>query len=211
MKRTFLLMGCLAILSTVSNAQNIKADKEAVAKAQFEKAVAAMNAKEFVIIVDSYEASNRTSKANPDLSNFKSYEAKESSDGTSKTNTDGSNSKSEDSNVPGDRTIKTNTDVANFLSFEKEFVILQGIPAGNQYTNKVNVSDFKQETDKKGNVRIKMQVKGFYITAKIEISLKKGGNYADVIVSPTKGDTKRFSGEIVPKSESKYFKRPGEV
>jgi len=167
MKRTFLLMGCLVILSIASLAQNKKADKEAAAKAQFEKAVAAIEAKEFVIIVDSYEASNRT--------------------------------------------IETNTDVANFISYEKEFVFLQGIPAGNQYTNKVNVSDFKQETDKKGNIRLNMQVKGFYVTAKIEIFLKKGGNYADVIVSPTKGETKRFSGEIIPKSESKYFKRPGEV
>jgi hypothetical protein len=157
----------MTILSTVSLAQNKKADKEAAEKAQFEKAVAALDAKDFVIIVDSYEAS--------------------------------------------DRTIQTNTDVANFMSYEKEFVVLQGIPAGNQYTNKVNVLDFKQETDKKGNIRLNMQVKGFYITAKIEIFMKKGGNYADVIVSPNKGGTKRFSGEVIPRSESKYFKRPGEV
>jgi hypothetical protein len=167
MKRKIVLMGFMAILSIASLAQNKKADKEAAAKAQFEKAVAALGAKEFVIIVDTYEAS--------------------------------------------DRTIQTNTDVANFISYEKEFVFLQGIPAGNQYTNKVNVSDFIQETDKKGNIRMNMQVKGFYVTAKIEIYMKKGGNYADVIVSPTKGTTKRFSGEIIPKSESKYFKRPGEV
>lgn len=166
MKRTFLLMGCLVILSIASLAQNKKADKEAAAKAQFEKAVAAIEAKDFVIIVDTYDGSSG---------------------------------------------IETNTDVTNFLSYEKEFVFLQGIPAGNQYTNKLNVSDFKQETDKKGNIRLNMQVKGFYVTAKIEIYLKKGGNYADVIISPNKSGTKRFSGEIVPKSESKYFKRPGEV
>jgi len=165
MKRKLLLMGFMAILSIACLAQNKKADKEAAAKAQYEKAIAAIEAKDFVIIVDTY----------------------------------------------GTGPIETNTDVAHFLSYEKEFVILQGIPAGNQYTNKVNVSDFKQETDKKGNVRVNMQVKGFYITAKIEIFLKKGGNYADVIISPNKGGSKRFSGEIIPRSESKYFKRPGEV
>ncbi len=167
MKSIFLFIGLVAFFSTASMAQNKKAEKEAAAKAQFDKAVAAVEAKDFVILVDSYEAS--------------------------------------------DRTIQTNTDVANFISYEKDFVILQGIPAGNQYTNKVNVSDYVQDTDKKGNLKMVMQVKGFYVTAKIEIYLKKGGNYADVIVSLTKGGTKRFSGEIVPRAESKYFKRPGEV
>lgn len=165
MKRTFLLMGCLAILSIACLAQNKKADKEVAAKAQFEKAVAAIEAKEFVIIVDTY----------------------------------------------GTGSIETNTDVANFLSYEKGFVFLQGYPSTNSYTNKLEVSEYKQETDKKGNLNISMLVKGFYITAKIEVFLKKGGNYADVIISPNKSGTRRFSGEIVPKSESKYFKRPGEV
>jgi hypothetical protein len=70
------------------------------------------------------------------------------------------------------------------------------------------VSDYSQVTDKKGNVRISMQVTGFYIRAKIEISLKKkAGNYADVIITPTKGSTKRFSGYVVPTAKSEYFKR----
>ena len=167
MKKLLLLIGIIGLLSSVSLAQNKKAEKEAAAKAQFDKAVAAIEAKNFVIIVDTYEGS--------------------------------------------DRTIQTNTDVTNFLSYEKESIFLQGIPAGNQYTNKLVVSEYMQETDKKGNISINMQVKGFYILAKVEIFMKKGGNYADVVINATKGKSMRFYGEIIPKVESKYFKRPGEV
>ena len=155
----------MGFIAPMSMAQNKKAEKEAAAKAQFDKAVAAIESKDFVIIVDTY----------------------------------------------GTGTIETNTDMANFLSYEKDFVFLQGYPAANSYTNKLEVSEYKQEADKKGNLNISMQVKGFYINARIEIFLKKGGNYADVIVSHRKEGSRRFSGEVVPKSQSKYFKRPGEV
>jgi hypothetical protein len=167
MKKLFVLLGIIGLFTNISPAQNKKAEKEAAAKAQFEKAVAAIEVKDFVIIVDTYDGSGGT--------------------------------------------IETNTDVANFLSYEKEFVFLQGLTAGNQYTNKMVVSEYKQETDKKGNMIITMQLKGFYITAKIEIFMKKGGNYADVVINATKGKSLRFSGELIPRSESKYFKRPGEV
>lgn len=215
MKKLFLFTGIICLAFTVSFAQNKKADKEATAKVQFEKALAAIEAKDFVIIVDAYES--------------------------------------------GSGTIETNSDDANFLSYEKEFVFMQGmIVAGNDYTNRVSVTDYKQTTDKRGNIRIEMQCKGSFVTAKIEISLKKGGNYADVIVTPTsgtisqkKGETvsqskgeiltsrgsetalplageafsssqreafssrnggvRQFSGEIVPKAESKYFKRSGVI
>lgn len=112
-----------------------------------------------------------------------------------------------------DGVFNDNTDNATFLAFEKENIILQGaIIAGNNNTNKLAVSDFEQTTDKKGNVRISCQAKGLLINAKVEISLKKtAGNLADVIITPTKGDVKRFSGEVVPKAQSKYFRRPGEM
>jgi Domain of unknown function (DUF4251) len=165
MKRIFILIAIMGFIAPMSMAQNKKAEKEAAAKAQFDKAVAAIESKDFVIIVDTY----------------------------------------------GTGTIETNTDMANFLSYEKDFVFLQGYPAANSYTNKLEVSEYKQEADKKGNLNISMQVKGFYINARIEIFLKKGGNYADVIVSHRKEGSRRFSGEVVPKSQSKYFKRPGEV
>ena len=115
MKKLFLLIGILSVTLTVSLAQNKKAEKEVAAKAQFEKAVAAIEAKDFVIIVDTYES--------------------------------------------GSGTIETNTDDANFVSYEKDFVFLQGaIVAGNSYTNRVTISDYKQVADKKENIRIEMQV-----------------------------------------------------
>jgi len=168
MKRLFLSILFICVVLTISYAQNKKAEKEAAAQAQFEKAVAAVEAKDFVIVVDTYESS--------------------------------------------DGTIGTNTDEANFLSYEREFVFLQGmIVASNSYTNKVTVNEYKQTADKKGNIKIEMQVIGAAITAKIEIFIRKGGNYADVIVIPTKGNTRRFSGEIIPRAQATYYKRPNVV
>jgi len=151
----------LALFSAVAQ----KADKDSIALIKFEKALADIEAKDFVIIVESY--------------------AKE------------------------DGSFETNTDNSQFISYEKEFMFLQGlILAENVHTNKLTVSDYSLETDKKGNVRISMQVTGFYIRAKVEISLKKkAGNYADVIITPTKGSTKRFSGYVIPTDKSEYFKR----
>jgi hypothetical protein len=108
---------------------------------------------------------------------------------------------------------ETNTDVAVFFSYEKDFAYLQGaILTGNTNTNKLEVSDFNQVADKKGNVKVSMQAKGFFINARIEISLKKtGGSLADVIITPTKGEVKLYTGEVVPRAQSKYFKRPGEI
>lgn len=168
MKHLFLIAGIILLSITGSLAQDKKAEKEAAAKAQFDKAIAAIDAKDCVIIVDTYEAK--------------------------------------------DGTIETNTDVANFLSYEGESIFLQGaIVAGNNATNKLSISDFSKTADKKGNVKVEMQCKGSLITAKIEISIKKSGNYADVIITPTKGDAKRFSGEVISRPESKYFKRPGVI
>jgi hypothetical protein len=162
MKRV-LLSVCFISLALFASAQ--KADKDSIALVKFERAIADIEAKDFVIIVDSY--------------------AKE------------------------DGSFETNTDNAQFISYEKEFMFLQGmILADNAQTNKLTVSDYIMETDKKGNVRISMQVSGFYIRAKVEISLKKkAGNYADVIITPTKGSNKRFSGYVVPTARSEYFKR----
>lgn len=166
MKKLFLFALILGLASTLSFAQDKKAEKEAAAKAQFEKAAAAIEAKDFVIIVDTYETSTGT--------------------------------------------IETNTDVAKFISYEGGFIFLQGIAVGAN-PHKLTVSDYKQVVDKKGNLRIEMQCKGSLVTAKIEIFMKKSGNYADVITTPTKGETSRFSGEVIPRTESKYFKRPGVV
>lgn len=156
----------LALVSAFG--QNKKAEKDSLALVQFQKAVAAIEAKDFVIIVDTYDT--------------------------------------------GGGVYETNTDYANFFSYEKDLAYLQGqIIADNSNTNKLTVYDYSQEADKKGNIKINMQVRGSIIRAQIQISLRKGGDVAEVIITPTKGSVKRFSGEVVPRSESKYFKRSGGV
>ena len=74
MKRLFFFIGLVCFSLTVSFAQNKKADQEAVAKAKFEKAIAAIEAKDFVIIVDTWESPRGTIETNTDNSNFLSYE-----------------------------------------------------------------------------------------------------------------------------------------
>lgn len=58
MKRLLLSIAFICIAFTGSYAQNKKADKEAAAQVQFEKAAAAIEVKDFVIVVDTYEASD---------------------------------------------------------------------------------------------------------------------------------------------------------
>ena len=168
MKRILLLLFFIGTTFLSSYGQNKKAEKDSIAVVKFEKALAAVEAKDFVIIVEYYKTEAGS--------------------------------------------IENNTDAANFLSYEKEFIFLQGqIVAENGYRNKLTVSEYSKSADKKGNIQITMQARSLLITAKIEILLKKGGNYADVIITPTKGSVKRFSGEVVPTAESKYFKRAGEM
>jgi len=168
MKRIFLSLVLIATAFLSSYAQDKKAEKDSIALVKFQKALSAIEAKDFVIIVEYYKTEAGS--------------------------------------------FENNTDAANFLSYEKEFIYLQGqIVAENGYRNKLTVSDYSQTADKKGNIQISMQARSLLITAKIEILLKKGGNYADVIITPTKGSVKRFSGEVVSTAESKYFKRAGEM
>lgn len=168
MKRLLVLALLITAVVTAGFAQNAKANKEAAAQAQFEKAKASIEAKDFVIIPDSYESSNGT--------------------------------------------LENNSDDSNFFSYEGEFVFLQGaIICGNSYTNKATVTTINQKLDKKGNFILEMQISGSQIQAKVEIMMMKGGNYAEVIVTPTKGIVRRFSGEVTLKSESKYYKRPNVV
>ncbi|MDP3453357.1 MAG: DUF4251 domain-containing protein [Bacteroidales bacterium] len=168
MKRIIVTVLILVISLSFATAQNKKAEREAAGLALFEKAKAAIEAKDFVIVPDSYEKS--------------------------------------------DGTPETNNDEANFLMYEGDFVYLQGmIICSNSFTNRTTVSSINQKIDKRGNLSVEMQVSGSAITARIEIQMRKGSNYADVIVTPTKGNARKFSGEIVPKAQAKYYKRPNEV
>jgi hypothetical protein len=105
-------------------------------------------------------------------------------------------------------TQKINRDPASFLSYETDFVFVQGYAAHNLYASKLTVYNYSQTTDKDGNVTIAMRVRGFYIDERIEISLKKGDNNAEVNVIPGNGRYFYYSGELMPRSESDYFKRP---
>ncbi len=174
-KKILLPIGITVILSVVSLGQDKRVEKQAAAKAKmeaeivakqakFEKALVAIEAKDFVIFVDMV--------------------------GT---------------------TYKINRDLTNFLSCEKDFVFIQGIIASNQFTNKVKVSDYNKTIDKKGNIYISMQVRGFYMASKVEIFVRKGDNNAEVIMTPGQTGSTRFSGELLPREESGYFKRPNEV
>ncbi|MEZ5018900.1 MAG: hypothetical protein R2756_02040 [Bacteroidales bacterium] len=67
-----------------------------------------------------------------------------------------------------------NIDNANFMQFENDHIIMQGtIITENSYTNKLEVSDYEQTTDKKGNIRITYQAMGRMINAKVTMTLKK--------------------------------------
>src|SRR5690606_11765727 len=151
MKKVLLAVCFISAVLFTANGQDKKAEREAAALAAFEKTLATVESKDFVIIVGTYQTGG---------------------------------------------IFSDNTDNANFLAFEKDHIILQGaIIADNNNTNKLTVSEFNQTTDKKGNVRITCQAKGLLINARVEISLKKNaGNVADVIITPTKGEVKRFNG-----------------
>lgn len=165
MKRVLTSLLLIATLIISASAQNKKAERDSLALVKFEKALAAINDKDYVIVAETY----------------------------------------------GSEYLPI-SDNSVFLSYEKEFIFLQGqVVAGNEHTNKLTISEFVQTTDNKGNVKSTMQVRGNLITAKIEISLRKGGGKADVIITPTRGDSRKFTGEVVPRLESKYFKRTGGI
>ncbi len=112
-----------------------------------------------------------------------------------------------DSYEKSDGTIETNTDDSHFLAYEgAQSLFLQGsIVCNNAYTNKTTVNSFEQKVDKKGNITVIMQVSGSQINARIEISVRKGTNYAEVILTPSGKNPKIFSGEVVPRSKAKYY------
>lgn len=103
-------------------------------------------------------------------------------------------------------TQKVNRDLASFLSYETDFVLVQGNAAHNLYASKLTVYSYSKTIDKEGNVSIDMQVRSFFTDERIKITLKKGDNIAEVYVTG-KGYFE-YSGELVPRGESDYFKRP---
>jgi hypothetical protein len=174
MRRILLFVGIVVFMTSTTFAQRSKAEikaakkaaEEAELNAKFNKALAAIDARDFVIVVEQYR-----------------------------------------SNATGTTTITV--DKTNFFSYEKQFAYVQGaVFFGQSYpdSHKLDVSDFSKEVDKKGNVIVKMFVRGSLTEGRVEINLHKGDNYADVIYK-MRGFEVRYSGEVVPTAESDYFKR----
>ena len=104
--------------------------------------------------------------------------------------------------------FETNIDNSNFLSCENGDCFSQGaIVCDNSYTNVSPPSEYTVNTDKKGNVTIRVVVNGNYWKGTYKITMRNGNNKADVIFNPTKGTTRRFSGPIVPLAGASYNKR----
>ena len=106
-----------------------------------------------------------------------------------------------------------NVDEAKFIAMEEDGnLYLQGASiAGNNYTNKLEVKSYEVTTDKRGNINLKMVVSGSMINGRVEILMRKGSNYADVMVIPNSGSRLEFSGELLPKNEVRYYKRPNVI
>lgn len=69
-----------------------------------------------------------------------------------------------------------------------------------------SISGYKKEVDKKGTIRISMNVMGTGISAQVDITLPEGGNRATVHIMPT-FNSNRFtlSGNVLPMSKANVY------
>ena len=69
-----------------------------------------------------------------------------------------------------------------------------------------STSDYRQSVDKKGNIRVSMNVIGTGISAQVYINLPNGGNQASVDISPNFNSRRiTLRGELLPLSEGNIF------
>lgn len=103
----------------------------------------------------------------------------------------------------------------NFVSLEGDYAMVQlSFNNGRSGANGIGgitvdgkASNVEIKTDKKGNVRLKMNVSGKAISAVVEIKLQKGSNKAYAFVYPNfNGENISFSGTLLPSRESSVFK-----
>lgn len=108
-----------------------------------------------------------------------------------------------------DGTFENNIEDTYFLSAEKTQFFSQGsFVCGNSFTNVADGTEYEVTVDKKGRATVILRVNGNYWKGTYKITVNpKGGNNADVIFTPQNGDTRRFSGPIVPVAGAKYTKR----
>lgn len=104
--------------------------------------------------------------------------------------------------------IESNSGIDSFISCEKGIMYSQGsIVCANSYTNVSEPSEYTVTYDKKGNIKVKIIVRGNYWKGTYTISVRNNGNNADVIFNSQGGSTKKFSGPIVTCVGTPYNKR----
>jgi hypothetical protein len=95
-------------------------------------------------------------------------------------------------------------DIAYFLSVEKDYLFLQ--VTADKYCRQYAIEDYQQSTDQDGNIKILLVTDSYNNHDNpIEINLQKGNIIADIYC---KRENWRLFGELLPTSESGYFKKP---
>ncbi len=107
------------------------------------------------------------------------------------------------------------TPSTNFVSLDKDRAVVQlAFNTGYAGPNGIGgitvdglASGVEVNTDKKGNVTIKMMVQGSAISASVFIRMQAGSNQATATVTPNFNSNRiSFSGTLYPTSESNVFK-----
>lgn len=100
--------------------------------------------------------------------------------------------------------VSSNT---NFVAVQVAFDIPVSGPNGlGGVTVSGSTSDYRQSVDKKGNIRVSMNVIGTGISAQVYINLPNGGNQASVDISPNFNSRRiTLRGELLPLSEGNIF------
>lgn len=108
--------------------------------------------------------------------------------------------------------FESNSNNDNFLSCEGADCFSQGyICCDNDKTNIATPTEYDVKVDKKGNVKIRIVVDGRFWRGIYTISMKNNGNMADVIFVPNNGNTRKFTGPIVPLAGASFNKRSNPI
>ena len=108
--------------------------------------------------------------------------------------------------------FESNSNNDNFISCEGGDCFSQGyICCDNDKTNIATPTEYEVKIDKKGNVKLRIVVAGRFWRGTYTISMKNNGNMADVTFNPTNGDTRKFTGPIVPLAGASYNKRSNPI
>lgn len=108
--------------------------------------------------------------------------------------------------------VSSNT---NFVAVDGDNAVVQvafNIPVGGPnglggVTVDGKASDYKVQTDKKGNIHISMNVMGVGISAQVIINLPKDGNDASVDILPNFSSNRfSLSGRLLPLKKANVFK-----